>query len=136
IQKTRFQERERKLQALQLLRAMIIAACTGYGGRQRDAMRLYFESGAQKVARGAFYSWFGPPLERVMEAVRDLAFAYANSLPKDLPGLLGSEVRDWHIYDSTTVSLEKDLSVQYPGAGDYAALKIHKRFSVGLGTLI
>jgi hypothetical protein len=130
------QERERKLNALLLLRSMIIAASTGYGGRQADAMKLYFESGAKKVVRGAFYSWFGPELERVLNAVRDRALAYASAQPLDLPGVLGAEVRDWHIFDSTTVRLDDALKKEYPGAGDYAALKIHKRFSVGLGTTI
>ncbi len=45
-------------------------------------------------------------------------------------------MRDWHIFDSTTVRLHDALKGEYPGAGDYAALKIHKRFSVGLGTTI
>jgi len=131
-----FQERERKLDALVFLRTMIIAASTGYGGRQADAMKLYFESGAPKVARGAFYAWFGPELERVLETVRDRALSYAAAQPLDLPGMLGAEVRDWHIFDSTTVRLDDALAGEYPGAGDYAALKVHKRFSVGLGTTI
>ncbi len=71
------QERERKLNALLLLRSTITSASTGYGGRQADAMKLYFESGAKKVVRGAFYAWFRPPLERVLEVVRDRALAYA-----------------------------------------------------------
>ncbi len=41
------QERERKLNALMLLRSMIIFASTVYGGRQADAMKPYFESGAK-----------------------------------------------------------------------------------------
>jgi hypothetical protein len=48
---------------------MIIAASTGYGGRQADAMRLYLESGARPVVRGAFYSWFGEPCEAVMGTI-------------------------------------------------------------------
>jgi len=47
-------------------------------------------------------------------------------------GVLGKLVRDWHIVDSTTVKLPKALIAEYQGAGDYAALKIHKRFSVGV----
>jgi len=72
----------------------------------------------------------------VLEAVRDRALTYAATQPLDLPGVLSAEVRDWHIYDSTTVRLDDALKDEYPGAGDYAALKIHKRFSVGLGTTI
>jgi hypothetical protein len=45
-------------------------------------------------------------------------------------------VTDRHIVDSSTVKLDPALVGEYPGAGDYAALKIHKRFSVGLGTTV
>lgn len=131
-----FQQRERKLNGVMLLRSMVIAASTGHGGRQADAMKLYFEGGAPKVVRGGFYSWFGAPLERTMAAVRDRALAYANAEPLDLPGALGANVKDWHIVDSMTVALEPELKDEYPGAGDYAALKVHKRYSVGVGTTI
>jgi putative transposase len=131
-----FQERTRKLDALKLLRTMVIAAATGYGGRQADVMRLYFESGAARVVRGVFYSWFGKKLETLMAAVCALALSYVQSMKRDLPGLLGEYVTDWHIVDSSTVKLDDALLKEYPGAGDYAALKIHKRFSVGLGTTI
>jgi hypothetical protein len=46
------QERERKMNAPLFLRSMIISASTGYGGRQADAMKICFESGAKKVVRG------------------------------------------------------------------------------------
>ena len=136
VQSAKLQERTRKLDALRLLRAMIIAAATGYGGRQADVMRLYFESGATRVVRGVFYGWFGEELEAVMVEIQALALAYAASMKRDLPGLLGEHVTDWHIVDSSTVKLDEALLGEYPGAGDYAALKIHKRFSVGLGTTI
>lgn len=130
------QVRERKLNVVQLLRAMIIAAATGYGGRQADVMRLYLEAGASRIVRGGFYAWFGVELETVMVTVHRLALEYALAMPRDLPGLLGAHVTDWHIIDSSTVKLNKALITEYPGAGDYAALKVHKRFSVGLGTTI
>jgi hypothetical protein len=66
VRKSKLQERPRKLDALRLLRSMIIAASTGYGGRQADVMRLYFESGATHVLRGVFYGWFGAELEMVI----------------------------------------------------------------------
>lgn len=136
VLKSKLQERTRKLDALRLLRAMIIAAATGYGGRQADVMRLYFKAGAARVVRGVFYGWFGLELEVLMLAIRQRALDYARALRCDLPGLLGAHVTDWHIVDSSTVKLDKALFAEYPGAGDYAALKIHKRFSVGLGTTI
>jgi len=130
------QMRARKLDVVRLLRAMVIAAATGYGGRQADVMRLYLEAGAEEVVRGGFYAWFGEELETVMLAVRKRALDYGLSLPRDLPGILGAHVTDWHIVDSSTVKLDKALLAQYPGTGDYAALKVHKRFSVGLGTTV
>ena len=36
--------------------------------------------------------------------------------------------------DSSTVKLDDRLKGEYPGTGDYAALKVHKHFSVGVGT--
>jgi len=114
------QERERKMNAMLFLRSMIISASTGYGGRQANAMKIYFKSGAKKVVRGAFYSWFGRPLEQVLDVVRDRALAYAAAQPLDLPGPLGAEVRDWHIVDSTAVKLDDAQKDEYPGAGDYA----------------
>lgn len=58
VEAAKFQERTRKRDALGFVRAMVIAAATGYGGRQRDVARVYFENGAPKVARGGFYAWF------------------------------------------------------------------------------
>ena len=130
------QFRERKLDAVRLLRAIVISASTGYGGRQADVMRLYFESGGERVVRGAFYRWFGPALESVMETVRDLALGYVARQRRDLPGWLGRHVKDWVIVDSSTVKLDDRLKGEYPGTGDYAALKVHKHFSVGVGTTI
>lgn len=136
IEASGLQQRERKLNALVLIRSMIIAASSGNGGRQADAMKLYLQSGTPKVVRGGFYAWFGKPLELTLEAVRDRALAFAAAEPKDLPGALGAHVKDWHIVDSMTVALEPELFDEYPGTGDYAALKVHKRYSVGVGTTI
>ena len=130
------QTRTRKLDAVRLLRAMVIAASTGYGGRQADVMRLYLESGAKTVVRGAFYSWFGEPLAAVMGSIRERALDYVARQRCDLPGWLGREVSDWVIVDSCTVKLGDELKAEYPGAGDYAALKVHKHYSVGIGATI
>ncbi len=130
-----FQARERKLNAVRLLRATVISASTGYGGRQADVMRQYFELGGERVVRGGFYSWFGPELEAVMERIRDRALEYVAQQPCDLPGWLGC-VRDWIIVDSSTVKLDARLKEEYPGTGDYAAVKVHKHFSVGVGTTL
>lgn len=86
IREAGLQERERKLDGVGLVRAMIIAAATGYGGRQADVMRIYFENGSKRVARGGFYRWFGPALERVMLDVRGRALAYGQVMRLDSPG--------------------------------------------------
>jgi len=135
IEAAQLQKRQRLLNATQLVRAMVIAAATGYGGRQADVMRLYFESGSPRVARGGFYAWFGEELERAMSRVARLALDFGRAQPLDLPPLLRAHARDWHVVDSETVKLHDALKNPYPGTGDYAALKVHKRFSVGVGTL-
>jgi hypothetical protein len=77
-----FEQRERKRDALKLLRAMLASASSPAGGRQADIMRTYFENGAPRVARGSFYDWFGPPLEEVMNELSGISLAYAASQPK------------------------------------------------------
>jgi hypothetical protein len=136
ITKAKFEERSRKRNAVAFVRAMVIAAATGYGGRQRDVARIYFENGAQRVVRGGFYAWFGRELESAMDAVARRAMVFGASLPLDTPRLLAEYARDFHIVDSSTVKLPIDLFEVFPGAGDYAALKVHKRLSVGLGTVV
>lgn len=135
VEAAKFQERTRKRDALGFVRAMVIAAATGYGGRQRDVARVYFENGAPKVARGGFYAWFGPQLEATMAGLSQRALDYARAQPLDVPPLMLRYARDWHIVDSTTVKLPDQLLSEYPGAGRYAALKVHKRLSVGTGTV-
>lgn len=135
VEEAKFQQRERKRDAVALVRALVIAAATGYGGRQRDVARVYFENGAPRVARGGFYAWFGPKLEATMAALSEHALSYARAQPLCLPLLMKRFARDWHIVDSTTLRLNDTLLPEYPGAGKYAALKVHKRLSVGTGTV-
>jgi len=134
IDSAQLQKRARALRPKQFIRAAIISASTPHGGRQADILRTYFSNGSRKVARGCGYAWFNEGFETVMKNVRERALEYARSLPLDLPGFLKAEVKDWHIVDSTTVALDESLKAEYPGTGDYAALKLHKRFSVGVGT--
>ncbi len=135
VEAAKFQERTRKRDAIGLIRALVIAASTGYGGRQRDVARVYFENGAPQVARGGFYAWFGPQLEATMARLSQRALDYARAQPLDVPPLMLRHARDWHIVDATTVRLPDQLIGEYPGAGRYAALKVHKRLSVGTGTV-
>lgn len=128
-------ERERELDIVQLVIALVLGGGTHEGGRQYDALRRYLQSGASKVVRGAFYAWFNEPLEKLLEELLRQAVAVGQAQPKLLPGILGG-VSDWRIFDSTTIKLQNCLKDAYPGTGDYAAIKIHKEFSVGVGNLV
>ncbi len=128
-------ERERKLEVAVFARSMVLAAGTPSGARQADVLRAYVESGGTPVARSAGYRWFDEALERLMATLSERAMAYARTMELDLPGILGG-VSDWVIVDSTTVRICDDLIEQYPGTGDYAALKVHKLLSVGCGVPI
>lgn len=128
-------ERERALDIAELVSALVLTGGTERGGRQYDALRSYIDSGAPKVARSAFYSWFNVPLEKLLESLLVDALAAAHRVDKLLPGILGT-VTDWRIVDSTTIKLDDALIAEWPGTGDYAALKVHKEWSVGLGNLV
>jgi hypothetical protein len=128
-------ERERALDVMELVLALVLTGGTARGGRQYDALRTYVENGAPKVARSAFYSWFTEPLEKLLSTLLSDALARAHQVEKLLPGIL-STVNDWRIVDSTTIKLDDELVAEWPGTGDYAALKIHKEWSVGVGNLV
>lgn len=134
-EETGFHQRDRKRDAIKFLRTMLVSASSPAGGRQADMMRQYFETGAEKIVRGSFYDWFGAPLEKAMVGVSEVALDFVRGQPVDLPGTLAG-VRDWRIVDSTTVKLHDRLKDVLPGAGDYAAVKVHKTLSVGCGTVV
>lgn len=130
-------QRERELDIVQLVIALVLSGGTHEGGRQFDVLRRYVESGAPRVVRGAFYGWFTAPLETLLVALLGRAIAVGQAQAKLLPGILRG-VSDWRIFDSTTIKLpnEAELLSEYPGTGPYAAIKIHKEFSVGTGNLV
>ncbi len=130
-----FQQRERKLDVMEFVVALILAGGTHEGGRQYDILRTYIDNGAPRVRRGTFYSWFNAPLLKLITALLDKAIAVGQRQEKLLPGILGG-VRDWRVFDSTTIRLDDALIDSFPGTGEYAALKIHKEWSVGTGNLI
>lgn len=136
VHNSRMQERVRKLDPVRLIRSAVISAARGGAGRQAEMLVTYFDSGGTRVARGAAYGWFSPAFEKAMQEVATRAMTYAARQPRDLPGWLGQHVVDWHIVDSSTVKLDNELFEEFPGTGAYAALKIHKRFSVGVGTTV
>lgn len=129
------QERERKLDVFEFVVALILAGGTHEGGRQYDVLRTYLENGAPKVRRGTFYGWFTKPLLQLLTELLEHAVAVGQRQPKLLPGILGG-VRDWRVVDSTTIRLDDVLVGDFPGTGDYAALKVHKEWSVGTGNLV
>jgi hypothetical protein len=125
-------ERQRKLDLGMLVRAMVISAGTPGGAYQADVLRSYLEGEVPPVARSAFYRWFDEPLERFMAALAERAVAYARARQVDLSGPLCG-VKDWYIVDSTTIRVRDALREEFPGTGEYAAIKVHKVLSVGCG---
>lgn len=125
-------ERQRKLHLGMFGRAMVISAGTPGGAYQADVLRSYLEFEVPHVARSAFYRWFDAPLERCMAALAARALAYARAQQVDLSGPLCG-VQDWYIVDATTVTVRDALREEFPGTGDYAAIKVHKVLSVGCG---
>jgi hypothetical protein len=105
------------------------------GGRQYDILRTYIENGAESVRRGTFYGWFTAPLLELLTELLKRAIAIGQRQPKLLPGILGG-VSDWRVVDSTTIRLNDALVGDFPSTGDYAALKVHKEWSVGTGNLV
>jgi len=128
-------ERQRALDVVGLVLSLILCGGTHEGGRQYDVLRTYIENGSKKIGRGAFYAWFNDPLERLLQTLLDDAIRAGMQTPCILPGILRG-VSDWCVVDSSTIKLDKALLSEWPGTGDYAALKIHKEWSVGHGNLI
>lgn len=128
-------QRDRRLDIAAFVRGSVIAAGSPNGGLQTDAMRNYFESGAPRVARAAFYQRYDERFEALMAALAENALEYARSVKLDLPGILGT-VKDWWVVDSSTVKVDDATKAVLPGTGDYAAIKVHKRLSLGSGAPI
>jgi len=135
VQKYDIQVRERKLDVFEFVLALILTGGTHEGGRQYDILRTYIDNGAPHVVRGTFYGWFTEPLLALLTELLGDAIAIGERQPKLLPGILGG-VRDWRVFDSTTIRLDDALVDTFPGTGEYAALKIHKEWSVGTGNLV
>jgi hypothetical protein len=123
-------ERERIFDVAAFVRASVIAAGSPLGGLQADAIRNYLESGGPKMARSALYRKFDEAYEALMEALAQNALEYARAQMVDLPGPLAG-VKDWRIVDSTTAKVSVHVRDEFPGTGDYAAIKVHKTYSVG-----
>ena len=60
------------------------------------------------------------PLEALLSELLRRALEAAHSVPKLLPGILGT-VADWRIVDSITIALRPNLIAEWKGSGEYAA---------------
>ena len=125
-------ERERKVDVVLFCRAAVISANTPTGGMQADAMRAYERAGGKRVNRSSWYQRFDDSFAKLMDKLAQRALEKARAEVPDLPGILGG-VKDWLIVDSTTAKMRDALIGKWPGTGDYAALKVHQRVSVGCG---
>ena len=129
-------ERRSKIRLWELILSLVLTARTSAGGRQADALRHYRKlTGQDELFRGAFYARFTCELEALMKVLLDDALAVAIKEPILLPPPIAT-VSDWLITDSSTVKLSDDLIFDYLGTGDYAALKVHKTYSIGRHNLM
>jgi hypothetical protein len=128
-------ERNNVIQIAELVLALALSARTHSGGRQADVLRTYEDLVARTLVRGTFYARFTADLEKLVEELLSGALDAAEAEPVLLPPGLAF-VKDWLIVDSTTVRLHDALKGEYRGTGDYAALKVHKTFSIGRYNLL
>lgn len=126
------QERDRKLDIVAFVYSLILTAATPSGGIQADAFRSYLRLNVAPIVRSSFYQRFTESLEKLMAKLAESALAVCREEQVDLPGILGG-VLDWRVVDSETVKVHKALLPDYPGTGNYAAIKVHKTLSIGTG---
>lgn len=123
-------ERERAFQVSTFVRCAVMGACSPGGGAQADILRNYLDASGTRMARSALYRKFDEEFEALMEALAQHALEYARAQQVDLPGILAGVI-DWRIVDSTTVKVSDAVKGILPGTGEYAAIKVHKTYSVG-----
>jgi hypothetical protein len=130
-------ERERKLDIVALVHALVLSSASDDYGRLADAYRQYGDDTGDTVVRGAFYSWIDAPLAALLKGLLDAALAKAAYQPVVLRGPL-STVHDWLIVDSETVTLRATpaLKERFRATHKGAGLKVHKEYSVGRGGLV
>lgn len=125
-------ERDRKVNIVRLVLSLIVTAGTPSGGLQADALRNYLRMDVAPIDRSSFYKRFTEKLEKLMARLSEDALAYCREQKVDLPGVLGGVI-DWLAVDSETAKVRRALLPDYPGTGDYAAIKVHKTLSIGTG---
>lgn len=127
--------RQRKLEIVTLVHALVLSEGDENSGSFADAYRRYIGKAENTVVRGAFYDWMDEEMAVLMESLLAQAMEYACSLPVHLPSKLLDTVEDWRIFDSETITLREALAEVYPGSGSPAAVKVHKEISVGRGCM-
>lgn len=125
-------ERERKVDIVRLVLALILTSGTPSGGLQADALRTYLRMNVAPIDRSSFYKRFTEGLESLMATLAQEALAFCREQRVDLPGILGG-VLDWRVVDSETVRVDDAMLASFPGTGSYAAIKVHKTLSIGTG---
>jgi hypothetical protein len=130
-------ERERKLDIVALVQALVLSASSDDYGRLADAHRQYGDDTGNTVVRGAFYKWIDESLAALCMDLLAIAIAKAKGQPVVLRGLLRG-VQDWLIVDSETVTLRASaaLKARFAATHEGAGLKVHKEYSVGRGCLV
>jgi hypothetical protein len=129
------QLRQRHLRLVELLVSLVLMGGSPEAGRLSAALRDYFVRGNPRVVRGASAKWFDLSMLELLNGLSQRALEYARAMPRHLPGLLSGRT-DWRVFDSTTVKLDKRLLEVWPGAGDYAALKVHVELSLGCENVV
>lgn len=127
--------RERLIDPVLLVRSMVMAGGSTECGRLAGVLHDYVSRGGEVGARSAFYKRFNAGMLAVMEELSARTASHVEAMPKHLPGLLAGP-KDWRVVDATTVKLPAGLKSLYPGCGDYAALKVHKEYSLGVENLV
>jgi len=128
-------ERQSKVRLVELVMSLVLTARTCAGSRQADALRHYQETTGQEIVRGTFYARFNDGLAKLMEELLTSALDAVERQPILLPPPIAT-VKDWLIVDSTTIKLHDKLIGKYRGTGDYAALKVHKTYSIGRSNMV
>ena len=129
------QQRRRQLDPVGLVTRMIFVGGTAEAGRLAAVLRDYYQDGHPQPARSAAYRWFDEELLALMKELVDGALDYVASMPHSLPGILQGPT-DWRAFDSSTVKLPDALMPTWAGTGEYAAVKIHKEYSLGVENVV
>lgn len=128
-------QRERLMDPVALVFSLVLMGGTWESARIATVMRDYFDRGAPRAARGSYYKWFDEQLLELMVELSNAALRHTSAMPKHLPGVLAGRV-DWRAVDSTVVKLHQVLADVYPGTGEYASLKVHKEYSLGIENVV